>query len=289
MIRPRLRALVAVSLATLGLAATGATAATAATPSFAPAASAAIHPGASTNTAGGQCTANFVFTDASGGIYLGQAAHCSGTGAATSTNGCTATSRPLGTKVSIEGATAPGTMVYNSWLLMQARGETNPDACAYNDLALVALDPADHGRVNPTVPFWGGPTGIATAVARGTRVFSYGNSSLRAGIDPLKPKTGLSLGQSGGGWNHTVLTVTPGVPGDSGSAFLDAQGRAFGVLSTLQFAPLAGSNGVGDLSRELAYANEHGGLGVQLALGTEPFSSSPLAGATPLRRLRLAP
>ena len=44
---------------------------------------------------------------------------------------------------------------------MQAKGETDPDTCAYNDLALVKLDPADYGKVNPSIPFWGGPTGLA--------------------------------------------------------------------------------------------------------------------------------
>ena len=41
-----------------------------------------IHPGVQTFTAGAQCTANFIFKDASS-TYIGQAAHCSGTGAAT--------------------------------------------------------------------------------------------------------------------------------------------------------------------------------------------------------------
>ena len=62
----------------------------------------------------------------------------------------------------------------------------------------------------------------------------------------------------GNGWSHTVYTVTPGIPGDSGSGFLNASGQAIGVLSTVALAPLAGSNGVGDLSRELAYARAHG-------------------------------
>ena len=53
----------------------------------------------------------------------------------------------------------------------------------------------------------------------------------------------MSLGREGGGWTHLVYTATPGIPGDSGSAFIDAQGRAFGVLSTLQIAPTVGSNG----------------------------------------------
>jgi hypothetical protein len=66
--------------------------------------------------------------------------------------------------------------------------------------------------------------------------------------------------------------VTPGIPGDSGSGFLDDSGKAFGILSTVAIAPLPLSNGVGDLSRELSYANAHGMSGVALALGTEPFT-----------------
>ncbi len=263
----RALAIAAASLAGLVAAAPGAAAA----PAFPPASSASVRPGVMTHTGGGQCTANFVFYDAAGAIYLGQAAHCSGTDGNTATNGCTAGSLPLGTPVQVEGATRPGTMIYNSWLQMRAVGERDPDTCQYNDLALVKLDPADYGRVNPTIPFWGGPTAMTPTVATGATVLSYGNSSLRAGIELLKPKQGKSLGQANGGWNHTVLTVTPGIPGDSGSAFIDAQGRAFGVLSTLQLLPIPAGNGVGDLSRELAYANQHAGLGVQLALGTDPF------------------
>jgi hypothetical protein len=225
-----------------------------------------------TFTEGAQCTANFVFFDGANDIYIGQAAHCSGTGGSTETDGCDSESLPVGTAVEVEGASRPGTMVYNSWLEMQANGETDEDTCAYNDFALVKLDPADYGKVNPTIPFFGGPNGITPSVATGTTVLSYGNSSLRLGLDPLKPKQGKSLGQSNGGWNHSVFTVTPGIPGDSGSAFIDNQGRAFGVLSTLQLAPLVGSNGVGDLSRELAYVNDNTSLGVQLANGTEPFT-----------------
>src|SRR2546423_5015603 len=61
--------------------------ATTAAPTWAPASSAAIHPGVQTRTDGSQCTANFVYYDGSG-VYLGQAAHCSGTGGSTDTNGC---------------------------------------------------------------------------------------------------------------------------------------------------------------------------------------------------------
>ena len=37
----------------------------------------------------------------------------------------------------------------------------------------------------------------------------------RFGISQLSPKTGTSLG-SGGGWSHDVYTLSPGIPGDSG-------------------------------------------------------------------------
>ena len=244
-----------------------------AAPTWAPAATAPIHPGVQTITAGGQCTANFVFFDASNTVYIGQAAHCSGTGGNTATNGCTSGSLPLGTPVQVGGASQPGTMVYNSWLAMQAVGETNPDTCAFNDLALVRLNPADFAKVNPSIPFWGGPNGIdANGTVQGENVYSYGNSSLRGGVTQLSPKQGVSLGDAGSGWSHDVYTASPGIPGDSGSAFLNSTGAALGVLSTVQIAPLAGSNGVGDVSREISYMSSHSSLGAQLALGTQPFN-----------------
>src|SRR3954466_869149 len=121
---------------------------------WAPAATAPIHPGVQTFTDGSQCTANFIYGDGTN-VYIGQAAHCSGTDGNTATNGCTSHSLPLGTPVEVSGASKPGTLVYNSWLTMQRLGETNADICQYNDLALVQLDPADVANVNPSVPVWG--------------------------------------------------------------------------------------------------------------------------------------
>jgi hypothetical protein len=254
-----------------GAAALAAAGTATAAPTWAPAATAPVHPGVQTITAGGQCTSNFVFFDAANNVYIGQAAHCAGTDGNTATNGCDAGTRPVGTPVTVNGAGRPGSMVYSSWATMQANGETDPDTCQYNDLALIKLDPADYAKVNPSIPFWGGPTGMTDTTATGDKVLSYGNSSLRLGLTQLSPKEGVSLGQDSGGWNHTVYTVSPGIPGDSGSAFIDRQGRAFGVLSTLQIAPVAGGNGVGDLSREVAYMKSHGGPDVTLATGTEAF------------------
>jgi hypothetical protein len=239
---------------------------------WAPASTAPVHPGVQTFTDGAQCTSNFVFEEGST-VYLGQAAHCSGTGTQTETNGCTSASLPIGTPVEVTGAAQPGTLAYNSWLTMQARGESDPDTCAYNDLALIRLDPADVGRVNPSVPGFGGPTGVGTVGDLGSTVYSYGNSELRGGVTQLSPKQGIVVQNEGGGWSHEVITLTPGVPGDSGSGFLNETGQAIGVLSTLQIAPLAGANGVGDLSRELAYLHTHTGFTeLHLVPGTKAFN-----------------
>lgn len=263
---------------------TAATAATTTTArSWAPAAAAAVRPGVQTVTEGGQCTANFVFVDTEGAVYLGQAAHCSDKGAATDTNGCKSDSHPLGTPVTIKGRDGKrrtGTLAYSSWITMKANKESNENICEFNDFALVRLADADVSHVNPSIPFFGGPTGLATSSpALGEYVYSYGNSSLRLGLSPLRPKFGVSVDDvsyGDGGWSHLVYTASPGIPGDSGSGFLDDTGKALGVLSTLQLLPYAGSNGVGDLSRELNYVNMHSGLPeVRLVLGTEEFVPLP--------------
>jgi hypothetical protein len=263
------RTTIVASLAALAFAAT--LLSPAPSPAWAPAGEASIHPGVQAFTEGAQCTANFVFEEGTQ-VYLGQAAHCSGTGEATETDGCTSGSLPLGTPVEVTGATRPGTLAYNSWLTMQANGEEDPDACAFNDLALVRLDPADVERVNPSVPGFGGPTGVGNVSGLGSTVYSYGNSSLRGGVTQLSPKQGTLIQNEGDGWSHTVLTLTPGIPGDSGSGFLNGSGAAIGVLSTLQVLPYAGTNGVGDLSLELHYLRAKTTFSqMWLAPGTEPF------------------
>src|SRR3954447_3753198 len=241
---------------------------------WAPASAASVHPGVQTVTAGGQCTSNFVFQDASN-VYIGQAAHCSSTGAQTDTDGCSSGSLPVGTPVEIDGASRPGTMVYNSWLTMQARGETDPDTCAYNDLALVELDPADVPNVNPSVPGFGGPTSVGGVGGLGSTVYSYGNSELRGGVTKLSPKQGAIVQNQGNGWSHNAYTATPGIPGDSGSGFMNASGQAIGVLSTVEIAPRAGSNNFGDISKEIAYMHANSSFsGVNLVPGTQAFNAN---------------
>jgi hypothetical protein len=168
-------------------------------------------------------------------------------------------------------------LVYSSWLTMQAKHEASANPCEFNDLALVKIAPSDVGKVNPSVPGFGGPTGVGSVSGLGSAVYSYGNSELRAGVSQLSPKQGVLVGNEGGGWSHTVYTATPGIPGDSGSGFMNGSGRAIGVLSTLEVLPTAGSNQVGDLARELAYMRANNSFsGVRLVPGTQPFKPNLL-------------
>jgi hypothetical protein len=260
----------------------GAGVASEAAPRWAPADRATITPGVQMYTKGAQCTGNFVFTDKRDRVYVGYAAHCAGKGEATDTNGCDTASQPLGTRVRFAkgGSLASGgetvgrgKLAYSSWRTMRSLGTKGP-ACDFNDFALVRVNKASVRKVNPSVPFWGGPVAVrSSGFDAGEAVFSYGNSSLRGGATELSPKRGLTVQDHPSGWSHEVYTATPGIPGDSGSGFLDADGKAFGTLSTVALAPLPGSNGVSDLRRELRFAKKHSGVpGLRLVPGTEPFT-----------------
>ena len=218
-----------------------------------------------------QCTANFVFTN---GFerYIGLAAHCFGLGESTDTNGCLTPSLPTGTPVRNVDDEVVGTLAYSSWLTMHAIREGILEVCENNDFALVRL--AAGVGADPRVPRWGGPTALAPAgaPAADTTVYSYGNSGLRLGLTQLSPKSGYGVVDSPRGWGHSVYTVTPGIPGDSGSGFLDEHGRAMGVLSTVAVTPLPASNGVSDLGRMLGYANLFGGLGTVSLVTGGPFT-----------------
>lgn len=257
---------------------------------FVDAASAPIRPGVQLVTANAACTSNFVYTSGER-VFLGQAAHCSSLAEdATEFNGCEIESLPLGTPVTIrafDGTERDGTLAYNSWIAMQEAGETDPDICRLNDFALVEIDPADVGDVNPTVPVFGGPSGLNTEGTEfGERIANYANSPLRQGVAALQPKTGISLGQEGDGFTHTVATLNPGVGGDSGSGFLDSQGRAFGSLSTGNISPplipISNLQGVTDISSAMEYATSLGGFpSFDLVPGTEPFDPTVVTDLSP--------
>jgi hypothetical protein len=278
----------ALAAATVATAAPSASAA----PRWAAASKATIHPGVRTFTSGTQCRAGFVFYDARA-VYLSQPPWCSD-------------ALPLGTRVKIEGAKRPGTLVYNSWLTMERVGKT----ISGNDFALVRIDKADRRKVNPSVPFWGGPVAGGGRSSLGKRVYTYGNSEVyrhgtpdcwwpeddcrsAAGVNTLSPRIGINtttqspemgcpldvvpppgfslcgLRAGNGVWWHNIYTVAPGISGDQGSAVLDERGRAFGILAGPWHDT---TDHVTDLPKAMAYMKANTSLdAIRLAKGTEPF------------------
>lgn len=248
---------------------------------WAPASRAELGPGVRTFTGYGQCTANFVFSDRARNLYLGQAAHCAET--AESVDGCTATSRPLGTPVAITRGDANvgtgrviarGRLAYSSWLTMQRLKEKDKARCAFNDFALIRLPRDARKLVNPSMPFWGGPIGLADrGMSMSERVFGFGRSELRKAHSHASRQSAVTLADAGvsHGWSHSFVGRSPGIPGDSGSGYLDSAGEALGTLSTLRMSfPMV--NAIGDLRHELRYARAHSGIsGLRLELGTVAF------------------
>ena len=150
-----------------------------------------------------------------------------------------------------EAQMTSGTLAYSSWLTMQQKKETDPDTCAYNDLALVKVAAADVSKVNPSIPFWGGPVGInTTGTAPGDTVYSYGNSSLRAGVSDVRQQGCRAEGRGGAERaEHRVdhhprgdfaAVMAAGAVGDHEAGQVAVARRADGVLVGLAHAGLAG-------------------------------------------------
>ena len=199
-----------------------------AAPSWAPAATAAIHPGTMMYTEGAQCTANFVFTDVAGNVYVGYAAHCAGKGEATDTNGCNVDSVPLGTKVTFtnDGNLAsegtPGRHRHPGVQLLDHRRSRLGDHKDAEHLCLQRLRAGQGQRrprrlegQPPSVPFWGGPTGDRhpTAPQPATALWTYGNSSIRGGLAPLSPAHRHQPRVPPGGGGAPALHRDPRHPG----------------------------------------------------------------------------
>jgi hypothetical protein len=166
-----------------------------------------------------------------------------------------------------------GRLAYSSWANMQKLRTKDANRCALNDFALVRVDKASVAKVNPTVPKWGGPSRIVSGVLKaGTPIYTVGNSSMRSGT--AVAKTGKIIGAVGGGLGYSIRTGNPGIPGDSGSGYLDSLGRASGVLSTINIgiSLMPVTNTMGNLGAELAWAQKYSGIkGLVLVPGTRAF------------------
>lgn len=206
---------------------------------------AGIRPGQQVASSKGRCTMNFLFNGSDGHRYMGVAGHCvidsgertwaAGTG-------------PL--------ATVNGQRV-GEWSYAVYGGG--------RDFALVRLD-AGVPATGELMHF-GGPTGLYTAHAATPSVLHhYGQISTTGNLVPARSMVALNTLSS----THVSAAGT-GVWGDSGSAVIDSDGLAVGVLVTLGgFSGYsAGTNGITRLDNQLGVASSR--LGVSLSLVTAPL------------------
>jgi hypothetical protein len=221
------------------------------------------------------CTANFVWED-SGSYYLGAAGHCFlGNGAVgdntspdgddlsnvtvrvgidytfgglTALNGLRGTTYELGDVVYARQAAADGTQVGHDFGLVE-----------------IPQKAIDEGIVDPSLPQFGGPTGVVDsgALPSGEPICQYGNGVGNGEVFATKGRRGASLGAFGTyrGWYAALR----GSPGDSGSAILgadptaDPEGTvAAGALTHLTAEGTAGTT----IERCKEMANEDIGLNI---------------------------
>ena len=228
-----------------------------------------VGPGMQLVTAGRACTANFVFRDARRRVFLGYAASCATRRPVTASRACDARSLPLGTTVRlVDGGRTlgHGVLRYSSVRALRRAGVTDAATCAANDFALVRLTGAAKRLVTSTVPYWGGPSGVGELPANGATVFGLA----RPDADGRSlPRVGTVVSTATGA--VTVSTPLASTRRARGAGFLDAQGRAVGILTS---STTSGDNTVVSLGAAVVFARHHGVAGLRLVRGHAPFTGA---------------
>ncbi|HEV8361203.1 MAG TPA: hypothetical protein VGR28_12195 [Candidatus Thermoplasmatota archaeon] len=160
------------------------------------------------------CTANFVFTDLQGQLYIGTAGHC--------------VPNLAWKDIEIAGT---GIDFGDPVFLHNGLGD---------DVALIRIDPAHHDLVEPTMCHWGGPASVPAQGTTGTprpdvAGLQYGwgavwneHAETRARPGVLPPLVTTDT------WEIALGSFTPG---DSGSPLEDAQGGALMIVTNSLLAP----------------------------------------------------
>ena len=230
-----------------------------------------ITPGVQMVTGGSVCTAGFVMRDRRGRLLVAYAARCA-SHAPTARSGCTARTRPMGTRVRFAtGVTRTsagrtlgwGTLRYSSWTAMRRAHVTSASQCTGNDLALVRVDRSARRRVSADLPFWGGGARTGAAPVAGAPVFTVARPGTDAAASPVSGTI-----DAPGELSTSVLGAS-----DAGAPVLDGRGRAVGLVG----GRCAGGVSVTDLSADLAFARRHGVRGLRLVGGHDRFHALAVA------------
>jgi hypothetical protein len=207
------------------------------------------------------CTANFVWTSG-GQTYLGAAGHCFLPDGKTATAGPGADYNPSSTRVRVcvsgclfggqLGFILTGTLV-DLGPVAYARQSLNGDDVG-NDFGVVTIPSGLMAYVNPSMPVWGGPSGLA-AIGLGSPLCFYGNAEGLGEIFVTKARLGIGVSSDGSSWR----AMLPSLPGDSGAAVEVCGGgapAAAGILTHLvpDIGIIAGTT----VARAIAMATEAG-------------------------------
>lgn len=154
------------------------------------------------------CTANWVYRDEAGALYLGTAGHCAVPGDVVASPGV---------------ASKIGDVAFST-----GNGGVG------NDFALIRIDPALYSIVTPTMCHWGGPVAVSQdsdfALAPGFPVLHYGwGLGLGQAGPATRPRAGFTQGRTMSEASF-VAEILIG-PGDSGSAIQLSSGRVVGIVT----------------------------------------------------------
>lgn len=212
------------------------------------------------STAG--CTANFVWRDGAGDLYIGAAGHCFlPSDAAASESAATRqekendedfdTSKLGGVSVcadctfgGLTGLAVVEGPVFELGDVVYARQE-KPDEedGPGHDFGLVRIPTDKEQYVDPSMPQWGGPNGVSPdALAAGAPINQYGAGVANGEVYPTMGSSGASLG--GNEADDTWYAGIRASPGDSGSPIIGAKttGKpAAGILTHLTAFGTAGT------------------------------------------------
>ncbi|MEK6975128.1 MAG: S8 family serine peptidase [Candidatus Thermoplasmatota archaeon] len=172
----------------------------------------------------GICTANFVWKDQDGRLWLGAAGHCFMPESVTNNNGAYDYARtkmfaclsecPLG---GLAGAQAFFEWQAGAPLDFVELGEVGyaRQNGVGQDFGIVAIPVALAGDIEPEMPVWGGPYGVDPNGFVGDLDFLYGNGVAVAETVATKARVGVGDGDGGDKTSWTMIGLSNG--GDSGS------------------------------------------------------------------------
>ena len=230
------------------------------------------------------CTANFVFTDAEGNRYIGTAGHCAPVERGVHT--WAVGEGPVATHgLRIKEAVPIGRFVFaGSTLVTSAIPAPAVGFTPEWDLALIRLDPGI--AVSPQMAHFGGPTALnADLSPEPALLYHYGWGVHGVNGEPEvedccaieQPAHGRSALATSMGDPLLVHVIDVAGGGDSGSPVISADGRAVGIVSSMNYADHGASldgietgNGIYvRLGPQVAFAETT--LGTRLTLVTAPL------------------